>query len=147
EAFFDEHFDTNVKGAYFTVQQILPLMREGGAILLNASIAGKIGRPRMSVYGATKAAVRSMGLTLAAELASRGIRVNTISPGPVETPLFPKMQLAPEGLEKVQKRMAESTALKRFARVEEIARVALFLASDDASYMAGADVAVDGGVF
>ena len=146
EAFFDEHFNTNVKGAYFTVQQILPLIPGGGAVLLNASVAGRIGRPRISVYAATKAAMRSLGLTLAAELAPRGIRVNTISPGPVQTPLFRKMNLDPDAADKVQKRMAESTALKRFATPEEIARVALFLASEDSSYMIGAEVHVDGGV-
>jgi NAD(P)-dependent dehydrogenase (short-subunit alcohol dehydrogenase family) len=146
ETFFDEHFNTNVKGAYFTVQQILPLMTGGGAILLNASVAGRIGRPRISVYAATKAAMRSLGLTLAAELAPRGIRVNTISPGPVQTPLFTKMDLEPDAAENIQKRMAQSTALKRFATPEEIARVALFLASDDSSYMIGAEVHVDGGI-
>jgi NAD(P)-dependent dehydrogenase (short-subunit alcohol dehydrogenase family) len=146
EAFFDEHFDTNVKGAFFTVQQILPLIPDGGTILLNASVAGRIGRPRISVYAATKAALRSFGRTLAAELAPRGIRVNTISPGPVQTPLFPKMNLPQEAIDNIQKRMAESTALKRFASVEEIARAALFLASADASYMTGAELQVDGGI-
>jgi NAD(P)-dependent dehydrogenase (short-subunit alcohol dehydrogenase family) len=109
-------------------------------------VAGRIGRPRISVYAATKAAMRSLGLTLAAELAPRGIRVNTISPGPVQTPLFTKMDLEPDAAENIQKRMAQSTALKRFATPEEIARVALFLASDDSSYMVGAEVHVDGGV-
>lgn len=146
EEFFDEHFDTNVKGAYFTVQQILPLIPEGGTILLNASVAGRIGRPRISVYAATKAALRSFGRTLASELASRQIRVNTISPGPVQTPLFPKMNLSQEAVDNIQKRMAESTALKRFASAEEIARTALFLASADASYMTGAELQVDGGI-
>lgn len=146
EAFFDEHFNINVKGAYFTIQQILPLIPNGGTILLNASVAGRIGRPKISVYAATKAAVRSLGRTIAAELAPRGIRVNTISPGPVQTPLFPKMNLDPDAAENIQKRMAESTALKRFASPEEIARVALFLASDDASYLIGSEVQVDGGI-
>ena len=146
EAFFDEHFDINVKGAYFTIQQILPLIPDGGSILLNASVAARIGRPRISVYAATKAAVRSLGRTIAAEVAPRRIRVNTISPGPVATPLFPKMQLPPDAAEHMQKRMADGTALKRFAQPEEIARVALFLASDDASYMLGAEVHVDGGI-
>lgn len=147
EAFFDEHFNTNVKGAYFTVKQILPLIPDGGAILLNASVAGRLGRPRISVYAATKAAMRSFGRTLAAELAPRRIRVNTISPGPVQTPLFPKMNLDPEAVQNVEKRMAESTALKRLASPEEIARVALFLASEDSSYLTGAEIPADGGVF
>ncbi len=147
ERFFDDHFNTNVKGAYFTVRHLLPLMPEGSAILLNASIARRIGRPRISVYAATKAALWSFGQTLAAELAPRGIRVNTLSPGPVETPLFEKMKLDPEAAQALHNRMAGSTALKRYARPVEIARVALFLASEDASYMTGADVAVDGGVF
>ena len=146
EAFFDEHFNTNVKGAYFTIQQILPLIPDGGSILLNASVAGRIGRPRISVYAATKAAVRSLGRTIAAELAPRRIRVNTISPGPVQTPLFPKMNLEQSAIENIQKRMAESTALKRFASPEEIARVALCLASEDASYLIGSEIQVDGGI-
>ena len=146
EAFFDEHFNTNVKGAYFTVQQILPLIPQGGAILLNASVAGRIGRPRISVYAATKAAVISLGRTLAAELARKGIRVNTISPGPVHTPLFQKMNLDAAAVEAMQQRFAEGTALKRFASPEEIARVALFLASEDSSYLVGAEVQADGGI-
>ncbi|MBV8844330.1 MAG: SDR family oxidoreductase [Bryobacterales bacterium] len=146
EAFFDEQFDTNVKGAYFTIQQILPLMPDGGAILLNASVAGRIGRPRISVYAATKAALRSIGRTIAAEVAPRRIRVNILSPGPVETPLFQKMNLSPEATENIQRRMAESTVFKRFASAEEIARAALFLASDDASYMTGSELQVDGGI-
>ena len=146
EAFFDEQFNTNVKGAYFTIQQILPLMPDGGAILLNASVAGRIGRPRISVYAATKAALRSIGRTIAAEVAPRRIRVNILSPGPVETQLFPKMNLPAEATEKIQKRMAESTAFKRLASAEEIARAALFLASEDASYMTGSELQVDGGI-
>lgn len=146
EALFDEIFNTNVKGAYFTIKSVLPLIPDGGAILLNASVAGRIGAPNISVYAATKAAVRSLGRTIAAEVAPRRIRVNTISPGPVSTPIFAKMGLAPDAAAGLEKRLAEQTALKRAGQPEEIAKAALFLASDDASYIVGTEMLVDGGI-
>ena len=146
EKFFDEQFDTNVKGLYFTVQEVLPLVPDGGVILLNASVVSRKGMPGSSVYAATKAAVRSFGRTLAAELAGRKIRVNTISPGPIETPIFGKMGLTPEGIKQFGDQVQNTVALKRFGQPEEIARVALFLASDDASYVVGTELFVDGGM-
>jgi NAD(P)-dependent dehydrogenase (short-subunit alcohol dehydrogenase family) len=145
EAEFDEHFDINVKGLYFTVQAALPLIPSGGSILLTASVVSKKGFPGTSVYAATKAAVRSFGRTLAAELAPRGIRVNTLSPGPVATPLFGKMGLSEAAAEQMQQNMAKGVALKRMGKGEEIARAALFLVSDDASLVVGAELFADGG--
>lgn len=146
ESFFDEHFNINVKGLYFTVQKALPLIPSGGSILLTASVVSKKGFSGSSVYAATKAAVRSFGRTLATELAPRGIRVNTISPGPIATPLFAKMGLSQEATEQVQQNMARGVALKRLGTSEEIARAALFLSSDDASYVIGTELFADGGL-
>jgi NAD(P)-dependent dehydrogenase (short-subunit alcohol dehydrogenase family) len=146
ESFFDQHFDINVKGLYFTIQAALPLIPQGGTILLTASVVSKKGFPGSSVYAATKAAVRSFGRTLATELAPRGIRVNTLSPGPITTPLFAKMGLAGDEIDQMQQRMAGTVALKRMGEVDEMARAALFLVSDDASYVVGAELFADGGL-
>jgi NAD(P)-dependent dehydrogenase (short-subunit alcohol dehydrogenase family) len=146
EQFFDEQFSINVKGLYFTIQAALPLIPPGGTVLLNASVVNKKAFPTASVYAATKAAVRSFGRTLAAELAPRGIRVNTISPGPVTTPIFGKMGLPPEAVQQFEETMAQSVALKRFGQADEIAKVALFLATEDSSYMVGTELFVDGGL-
>lgn len=146
ESFFDEHFNINVKGLFFTVQSALPLIPSGGSILLTASVVSKKGFAGSSVYAATKAAVRSFGRTLATELAPRGIRVNTLSPGPVATPLFAKMGLPEEAIGQIQAGMAQSVALKRMGTSQEIARAALFLSSDDASLFVGAELFADGGL-
>jgi NAD(P)-dependent dehydrogenase (short-subunit alcohol dehydrogenase family) len=146
EAAFDEHFDINVKGLFFTVQSALPLIPQGGSVLLTASVVSKKGFSGSSVYGATKAAVRSFGRTLATELAPRGIRVNTLSPGPITTPLFTKMGLPGDAIEELQMRMAQGTALKRMGTSKEIAQAALFLSSNDASLIVGAELFVDGGL-
>ena len=146
EGFYDNQFNLNVKGLYFIVQKALPLIPDGGAILLNASVVSRKGMPAASIYSATKAAVRSFGRTLAAELAPRRIRVNTISPGPIATPIFNKTGLPKEAIDQFSRDMEQGVALKRFGPADEIAKVALFLASDDASYMVGAEVFVDGGL-
>jgi NAD(P)-dependent dehydrogenase (short-subunit alcohol dehydrogenase family) len=146
ESFFDDHFNINVKGLFFTVQSALPLIPSGGAVLLTASVVSKKGFPASSVYSATKAAVRSFGRTLATELAPRGIRVNTLSPGPIETPLFDKMGLPADATGQMRENFGNSVALKRLGTADEMARAALYLCSDDASYVVGAELFADGGL-
>ena len=146
ESDWDGMMGTNVKGLYFTVQQALPLMRRGGAIVLNASLASGKGVPNASVYSASKAATRSLGRSLGAELVDRGIRVNVVSPGPIETPIFETFGVGTDDLAVMKRQWASENPMKRFGTAEEVARVVLFLASDDASYITGAEVPVDGGV-
>ena len=146
ETFFDRHFDLNVKGLFFTVKKSLGLLSDGGAVLLNASVASRKGFAGASIYSATKAAVRSFGRTLAAELAPRRIRVVTISPGPIATALFSKLEMPKEAVDAIAAGWAEGVALKRIGRPEEIASLALFLASDEASFITGTEVFADGGL-
>jgi len=145
EAFFDAVFDVNVKGLYFTVQKAVPLMSAGGTIVLNASVAGSSGMATTSVYGATKAAVRSLARTLSSELGPRGIRVNAVSPGPVRTPIFGKIGMTEEGIGAFEQMVEKRVTLARFGRPEEIADAVLFLSSDASSYVVGAEIVVDGG--
>jgi NAD(P)-dependent dehydrogenase (short-subunit alcohol dehydrogenase family) len=146
EALFDQIMDINLKGAYFTVQKALPLLRDGASVILNASVVAHIGFPNSSVYSASKAALLSLARTLSAELVGRGIRVNAVSPGPVETPIFGKMGLAPESVDETKRGFSEQVPLKRFGRPEEIAKAVLFLASSDSSFLLGTEIIADGGV-
>jgi NAD(P)-dependent dehydrogenase (short-subunit alcohol dehydrogenase family) len=148
EEHFDQHFDTNVKGLLFTVQKALPLIPNGGSIILNASIESKQGKPAFSVYSATKAAVRSFARGWTADLKDRGIRVNVISPGPIDTPGLNGLAgpTTAEQLKGFHNHLATDIPLGRVGRPEEVARVAVFLASEDASFVAGIELFVDGGV-
>ncbi len=137
----DEIFDTNVKGAIFTVQNALPLMGEGGSIILTGSSAGTTGIAAMSVYGASKAAVRNLARSWAEELKGTGIRVNVLSPGPTATELA-KAALGEEGI----KVFAAMNPLQRMADPAELGAAAAFLASSDSSFMTGSELAVDGGL-
>ena len=137
---FDTVFGVNVRGALFTVQKLLPLMSNGGSIILNGSIAWGRGIPGQSVYAATKAALRSFARTWAAELAERGIRVNVLSPGPTDTAMI--AGTPPE----LREQIAALIPLKRLGQPADIAKVALFLASDDSSFVTGIDLSVDGGL-
>jgi NAD(P)-dependent dehydrogenase (short-subunit alcohol dehydrogenase family) len=145
EVWFDAQFDTNVKGVLFTVQKLLPLMGAGGSIVLNASAVNAKGLAGGSVYFATKAAVRSLARTLAAELAPRGIRVNAVSPGLVPTPFVGKMGLPQEALNSFAATYTAATPLARLGRPEDIAPAVVFLASDEAAYVTAHDLPVDGG--
>ena len=137
----DDTFDTNVKGAVFTVQQALPLMGEGGSIILTGSSAGATGAPAFSAYSASKAAVRNLARTWAQDLKGSGIRVNVLSPGPTATELA-KEALGPEGMQM----FASMNPLQRMADPAEIGAAAAFLASSDSSFMTGSELAVDGGL-
>jgi len=143
---FDRQFGVNVKGLYFTVQKALPLLRDGASIILNSSIAGTKGMEAMSVYSATKAAVRSLARSWTNDLRSRKIRVNSLSPGPIETPIFGKMGLNQEQANGFKQALPGMVPLGRMGTSEEIAKTVLFLASDDSSYITGIDLVVDGGM-
>jgi NAD(P)-dependent dehydrogenase (short-subunit alcohol dehydrogenase family) len=145
EQFFDLHFDANVKGLFFSVQKGLPLMNDGGSIILNGSIADIKGFPAMSVYSATKAAVRSFARTWTNDLRERRIRVNVLSPAHIDTPIMESLQQG-EALVQMKKQMENNIPLGRLGEPDEIARAVSFLASDDASYISGAELYVDGGV-
>jgi len=145
EELFDSIFDINVKGVLFTVQKALPLMPDGASIILNASVVGSKGLSSNSVYSATKAAIRSFARTWTTDLKERRIRVNAISPGTIDTPgLNDLLASAAAGQERVQM-IHNSVPLGRFGTADEIARAVVFLASDDASYVTGAELFVDGG--
>ncbi len=145
EALYDRQFDLNVKGLYFTVQKLLPLMGKGGSIILTASAVHGKGAPGGSLYFATKAAVRSFARTLAAELGASGIRVNALSPGIVPTQFFVNSN-APESLyDHFEQLAGKSAPLGRAGKPVEIADAAVFLASDESSFVTAADLVVDGG--
>ena len=145
EEFYEETFNTNVKGVLFTVQKALPLIPDGGSIILNGSVVSLKGFANSSVYSATKAAVRSFARTWTTDLKDRKIRVNTISPGPIETPIFDTFTKNEQEREAVKAQFASGVPLGRMGQPEEIGQAALFLASSDASFVAGAELFVDGG--
>jgi NAD(P)-dependent dehydrogenase (short-subunit alcohol dehydrogenase family) len=146
EAHYDQIMNINVKGAYFTVQKALPVLNDGAAIVLVASVASVTGTPGLSVYSASKAALRSLARTFSAELVDRGIRVNAISPGPIETPIFGKMELPPEVAEEMGESILSKVPMKRMGKPEEMASAILFLACSDSSYVLGAELFADGGL-
>ena len=143
---FDSQAGANLKGAFFTIQKALPLMAKGGSIIVTTSISNQVGAPMFSVYAACKAALRSLVQSVALELIGRGIRVNAVSPGPTDTPGFGRWDIPREAVEAARADFTQRSPAKRFATSEEIAKVALFLASDDASYVVGAELVVDGGM-
>jgi NAD(P)-dependent dehydrogenase (short-subunit alcohol dehydrogenase family) len=146
EEHFDKTFNINVKGLVFTVQKALTLIRDGGSIILNASVAGSKGIEAFSVYSATKAAVRSFARTWTIDLKPRRIRVNTISPGPIDTPILNGLVASAEELSALKTNLAANVPLGRMGQPEEIGKAALFLASDDSSYITGIELFVDGGL-
>ena len=135
----------NVKGTLFTVVKALPLLKDGSSIILTGSIAASLGSPDFSVYSASKAAVRSFARTWSVDLKERKIRVNVISPGPIETPILDGLADTAEGRQGIVDHLTAMVPLGRMGRPDEIGKVAVFLASDDASFIAGAELFVDGG--
>ncbi len=150
ESATEEHYDSimnaNVKGVYFTVQKLLPILNDGASIIFNTSINAHVGMLNSSVYSASKAAVLSLNKVFATELAPRKIRVNAVSPGPVETPLYGKLGLAKEEVGGFGAVLGEKILLKRFGQTAEIAKTVSFLASVDSSFMTGSEIVVDGGL-
>jgi len=148
EEMYDEIMDVNFKGAYFTLQQLLPLVNDGGSIVFNTSINAHIGMVGASVYAASKAALLSLTKNLAAELLPRRIRVNAVSPGPVGTPLHSaeKLGLTDDQLEEMGAALAKQIPIGRFGTAEELAKIITFFASDDSTYLLGAELIADGGM-
>ena len=143
---FDRTFDTNARGVFFTVQKALPMMNDGGRIIVTGATGKDRNSQNRGVYSASKAALRSFVRTWTAELKDRKIRVNMLSPGPTDTPIIQGLFPTPEAAEEGRARFAAQIPLGRIAKPEEIAAAALFLASDESSFVAGVDLAVDGGL-
>ena len=147
EADFDYMFDVNVKGLFFTLQKALPLLADHSAVVLNASVAGSRGGAEISVYGATKAAVRSLGRTFSSSFVDRNIRFNVVSPGPIETPIWGRDagHIPAAAIEATKQKMADSTPMRRNGTAEEVAAAVSFLLAPESSYILGAELFVDGG--
>ena len=143
---FEEVVGVNLKGAYFTMQKALPLLNGGASVILNTTAVHHLGLPGTSVYSASKAAVRSLARTLSAELIERGIRVNVVAPGPIETPILGRLGMSPEAVEEMAQGLLARVPVKRFGRPEDIAEAVLFLASPGSAYVVGVELNVDGGM-
>jgi NAD(P)-dependent dehydrogenase (short-subunit alcohol dehydrogenase family) len=146
EAFWEQSFNTNVKGAYFQIQALLPLLNRGASILLNGSINAHIGMPNSSVYAASKAALISLAKTLSAELLPRGVRVNVVSPGPIQTPLYGKLGFDAATLDAVAAQIQGQVPLGRFGTPQELAATVLHLSAPESAFIVGTEVVVDGGM-
>jgi NAD(P)-dependent dehydrogenase (short-subunit alcohol dehydrogenase family) len=146
EALWDQIFDTNIKGAYFQIQALLPLLNQGASIVLNGSINAHIGMPNASVYAASKAALISLAKNLSAELLPRGVRVNVLSPGPVNTPIYGKLGLEGAALDATAAQIQGQIPLGRFGKPEEIAATVLHLAAPESAFIVGTEIVADGGM-
>ena len=146
EALYDEVFDINVKGTFFTIQKAIAYLNDGATIVLNTTFFNQTGAPGTSVYSASKAAVRSFVRVAAADLSGRGIRVNAVSPGPIATPIFGRLGLPKEAVDAMAQGILAQVPMKRFGQPEEVANTVLFLASSEASYITGVEVEVGGGI-
>jgi NAD(P)-dependent dehydrogenase (short-subunit alcohol dehydrogenase family) len=143
---YDKTFNVNARGSFFTVQKALPLLRNGGSIVLVSSVASVKGIPFFVTYSATKAAMRSFVRSWAADFKDRGIRVNTLSPGPIDTAIIESQGVSKEQADALKTQYAQMTTLGRMGRPEEMATAILFLASDDSSFITGIDLPADGGM-
>lgn len=143
---FDNMMNINFKGAYFGLQKAIPILNEGASVILTGTSAINIGMPATSAYAASKSALVSLAKTASSELVDRKIRVNVINPGPIDTPIFGKLGLPAEALDGMFKQMLEMLPMKRIGQPSEIAKVALFLASEDSSFVIGGQINADGGM-
>jgi NAD(P)-dependent dehydrogenase (short-subunit alcohol dehydrogenase family) len=143
---YDDMFNVNVRGLYFQLQSLLPLLGNPSSVVFTSSIAGSTAFAGASIYSATKAAVISLGRTLAVELAQRGVRVNVLSPGPIDTPIIKKAGLPPDQLKGFEETIVARSLLKRFGTSDEVARAARLLLSEDSSNITGTELIIDGGV-
>lgn len=146
ESLFDEITDANLKGAYFTAKHALPLLTDGASIVFTSTTFVHFGLPGASIYSAGKAALNSLAKTLAIELAGRKIRVNIVSPGPVATPIYGKLGLPKEAVDKMAGAILAQVPLARFGEASEIAKAVAYLASSDAAFVTGTELLVDGGM-
>lgn len=146
EATFDEMTNANFKGAYFTVQRALPLLSEGASVIITSTTAVHFGMPGASVYAAGKAALNSLAKTFAMELAPKKIRVNVVSPGPISTPIFGKMGMSKEDLDKTSAAILAQVPLGRMGEADEIAKAVTYLASSDSAFVTGTELLIDGGL-
>lgn len=146
EALWDLTFNTNVKGPYFQIQALVPLLNPGASIVINGSINARLGMPSSSVYAASKAAVISLAKTLSAELLPLGVRVNVVSPGPVETPIYAKLGLDQATLEATAAQIQSQIPLGRFGKPAEIASTVLHLSAPEAAFIVGTEIIADGGM-
>ena len=142
---FESVLKTNVTAVFFTVQAAVPHLNDGGSIVLNGSVMSVLGSPGYAAYAASKAGVRAMARVMASELSPRGIRVNVVAPGGTSTPIWDRVAPTPDAVIALEKRISQGIPLGRFGKVEEVAKTVLFLASDDASNIQGAEIFVDGG--
>ncbi len=146
EAAFDRSFSVNLKGPFFLVQELLPLFANPASIVLNGSINARIGMPGTTVYAATKAGLISLARTLSGDLASRGIRVNAVSPGPIETPLYNKLGLPESQMKAMSDYLLGQIPSKRFGKPSEVASAIVFLASNESAFTVGSELVIDGGM-
>jgi NAD(P)-dependent dehydrogenase (short-subunit alcohol dehydrogenase family) len=144
--YLEENLALNFSGTFFTIQKTAPLIPKGGSIIVTTSFLNAVGTSGLSILAATKAAARSLVRTLGAELASRGIRVNAVSPGAISTPFYSKLGLSEKQLSEIAAGLQTKISLKRFGEPVEIAKAVLYLASDDSSYVTGTELVVDGGL-